>query len=128
MQLQLEKLQLINKENEETLLKFKNEGIGNLNRIVGIDTFESFASNYRKLVTQGLDVTQKKQLAQKFVRKVEVGINSFKLHYIVDNDHYKREISLKKTAHSLGDKGGHSAELSRNLGSNTLTFGTQNRT
>ena len=56
---QLEKLQLINKENEETLLRFKNEGVGSLNRIVGLDTFENFASNYRNMVTQNLDVTQK---------------------------------------------------------------------
>ncbi len=125
---QLEKLQLINKDNEAALLGFKSGGIASIDRIVGIDTFENFASHYRKMVTQTSDVTLKKQMIQKFVRKVEVGTDSFKIHYIVDNDHYQRELALKKAGHPLIKGGPANANFFRNLGSNTLTFGTQDRT
>jgi hypothetical protein len=64
-------------------------------------------------------------MIQKFVRKVEVGTDSFKIHYIVDQEHYKRELALKEASSRLLAGRRFGLNFSNNLSSNTLTFGAQ---
>lgn len=125
---QLEKLQRIKEEHDEALIKFRSGGVTSLDRIVGLDTFEDFASHHRKLVVGAADVTQRRQLIQKFVRRVEVGVDTFKIDYIVDQEHYKRELALKEARSRLlaGRRSG--AKISTNYSSNTLTFGAPGQT
>ena len=125
---QLEKLQGIKTDHDEALIKFRSGGVTSFDRVVGLDTFENFASHYRSLVVNSVDVTQRKQMIQKFVRKVEVGTDSFNIHYIVDQEHYKRELAIKE-AGSRPFSGSHSVSQNvNNLSSNTLTFGAPGQT
>ena len=39
-------------------------------------------------------MTQRKQILQKFIRKVEVGAESVNIHYIVDQDYFEGESKL----------------------------------
>ena len=125
---QLEKLQTIKKEHDNALIEFRSGGVTSIDRVVGLDTFEDFASHHRQFVMSVADVTQRKQMIQKFVRRVEVGTDSFKIHYIVDQEHYKRELALKEAGSRLlaGRRSG--GNFSRNLSSNTLTFGAHRGT
>lgn len=64
-------------------------------------------------------------MLQKFIRKVEVGVNSVKIHWIVDHDHFDRELALKR-ASSVPQRGGSSdSGFFRNYDSYTLTFGAR---
>ncbi len=121
---QMEKLQTLKLENEEALAKLQNGGATSLDRIVGLESFEDFASHYRNLVLRDLDPNAQKQMIQKFVSKIEVGTDSFKIHFIVDKEHYRKELALKVAgSDSLKFLG-----VSTNRGSNTLTYGAQKRT
>ena len=90
----MERLQLIKEDHERNLEALKSGGPNSLDRIVGLETFADFSACYSKLILKDTDVSQKKQIIQKCVKKVEVSPNSFKIHFIVDQDHYKREITL----------------------------------
>lgn len=120
---QLERLQGIKTDHDEALIKFKSGGVTSVDRIVGLDTFEDFASHHRKFVVNAADITQRKQLIQKFVRKVEVGTDSFNIHYIVDQEHYRRELALKEADSRLLAGGRSEGRILKNLSSNTLTVG-----
>ena len=125
---QLERLQGIKHDHDEALIRFRSGGVTSVDRIVGLDTFHDFASHHRGLVVSAADVTQRKQMIQKFVRKVEVGIDSFNIHYIVDQEHYKRELALKEATSRLFAGRRSVANIVNNLSSNTLTFGARKRT
>ena len=120
---QMEKLQGLKDEHEEGLLRLKTDGISSLDRIVGLETFEEFSGYYKKFVLTGMEVTQQKQMIQKFVRKIEVGTESFKIHFIVDKDHYKRGLALV-----AGSRPSGSGNLFTYFGSNTLTNGAPGET
>jgi site-specific DNA recombinase len=122
---QLAKLQNVYREHEDALVELKMNGKTNFDRIVGLETFNEFAEHYRKMVLGDLSVTQKKQFVQKFIKKIEVGVKVYKVHYYVDNDHYRRELALRE-AGSLPFKAG--LKLFNNFDSNTLTFGAPART
>ena len=64
----------------------------NFERIGAVDTFEDFDSHFRQLVLKDLSVNEKNQFIQKFMKKVEVGIKTYKVHFIVDQEHYQREL------------------------------------
>ncbi len=113
---QMERLQATKEEHEALLLVLKRDGVTSMERIVGLDTFEDFAEHYRHFILTEMDVGQQKQMIQKFVSKIEMGQNSFKIHYIVDKEHYQRELALKKAG---------SRSFFRCDGSNTLTIGAQ---
>ncbi len=72
--------------------------------MVGLDTFEDFAIYYRKLLKEA-SVTEQKQLVQKFIKKVEVGTETVKIHFIVDEEHFKRELALKGAGSNASDFG-----------------------
>jgi hypothetical protein len=126
---QLAKLQGIQTEHEQSLVDLKNGGMTNFDRIVGVDTFEDFSSHYRQLILKELSVNEKKQFIQKFIKKVEVGIKTYKVHFIVDPEHYRRELALKKAGSGpLRAVPSDSSNFLSNFGSNTLTFGAPGRT
>lgn len=116
---QMERLQAAKEEQEETLLRLRNDGTTSLDRVVGLDTFADFAAHYRNFVLKDQDVTQRKQMIQKFVKKIEVGTETFKVHYIVDKEHYRRELALKEAG---------SRSFFTNFSSNTLTNGAHRET
>jgi hypothetical protein len=122
---QLAKMQSMQKEIEESLIEIKNGEMTNFDRIVGVDTFEDFAQHYRQLVLKDLNVTQKKQFIQKFLKNIEVGVKTYKVHYNVDSEHYRRELALRE-AGSRPFSG--RLKLFTNYGSNTLTIGAPART
>lgn len=122
---QMEKLEQIKNEHEIALMAIKSSGITTLDRVVGLDTFETFAVTYRKLVARELSIPQKKQLLQKFVHKVEVSPDKFRMHFIVDREHYEREQVLASDSRSASSRSSHFFTC---YGSNTLTFGPQDWT
>jgi len=93
-------------------------GKTSFDRIVGLETFESFTDHYRKFILGSSDVTQRRQLIKKFVNRIDIGTESFKIHFIVDKDHYKQELALTGTGSSPN-------KFLRNFGSHTLTVGAQ---
>lgn len=120
---QLAKLQAIQSEHEAALQTIKNGGMTSLDRIVGVETFEEFAEHYRKLILNEMTIIQKKQFIQKFIKKIEVGVKTYKVHFTVDNDHYRKELALREA--SLRPFPERINFL--NFGSNTLTFGGPDR-
>jgi site-specific DNA recombinase len=120
---QMEKLQTLRSEQEEALVRLQSSGVTSLDRVVGLDSFDNFAKHYKRLVTKDIGPNETKQMIQKFVNKIEVGTDSFKIHYIVDKEHYRKELALKGAG-----SGFKNPKFSANFSSNTLTFGTQERT
>ena len=68
--LQMEKLERIKKEYEESLLELKAGSKNSLDKIVGIDTLDNFMNHYRTMVLNDMPVDQKKQMILKFVKKL----------------------------------------------------------
>ncbi len=114
---QMEKLEIAKKEIEESLAKVKKQPINFEQRIVKVQTFQAFAENYRKFI-KNADHEVKKQMVQKFIKKVEIGVDEVKIHWNLDQEHYERELALR----------GRSAEgqvFLINVGSYSLTIGAQ---
>lgn len=128
---QMERLEEVKKENEEQLKNLKTSGRSSFNRIVNLEKFEDFAINYKHFLKDAT-VTEKKQILQKFIRKVEVGVNSVKVHWIVDQDHFDRELALKSAGSGLQEGPTGSSLLNssffKNYGSYTLTNGARRGT
>lgn len=80
------------KAQEQNLEEHKGSGSFK-GRIIGLDTFETFATHYNRFLREDATVPERKQAIQKFIRKVEVTTDSVRLHYIVDEDHYERELA-----------------------------------
>ena len=75
-----------------------------------------------------MDANQRKQMIQKFVRRIDVGTDSVKIHFIVDKDHYARELKLAAVRGAPGQKDVATvSKFFRNAGSNTLTIGDSTR-
>lgn len=119
----MERLEGIKKEHEAKLLDFAINGQLGASRIVGLDTFENFASYYKAFLLKGAGVPEQKQMMQKFIKKVEVGTETVKIHFIVDKDHYERELASKEAGSRplRGVRGG--SGFFTNFSSNTLTNG-----
>lgn len=120
---QMERLESLKKENEKALQDLMVGG-RSINRIVGLDTFEGFAKQYRNFIKEA-SVTEQKQIVQKFIRKIEVGTETVKIHFIVDEEHFKRELALKEAGSRSAS---NASDCSLNYGSNTLTFGARKET
>ena len=43
-----------------------------------------------------MDHDAKKAMAQKFIKKIELGVDSIKIHWNLDKAHYERELHLKR--------------------------------
>lgn len=112
------------KDLTEALMSLKSQRGPSKDRIGDLATFEAFANRYRKFVYEEMHPDQKKAALQKFIHKVEVSPDSVKIHYIVDQDHFGRELALDSnsasSAHSATTKPvSHLASIS----SNTFTNG-----
>jgi site-specific DNA recombinase len=124
---QMERLGSLKSELEIELKIIKESGRSSLDRLVSLDKFEEFASHYREFLKTA-NPTQEKLMLQKFIRKIEVGVDQVRIHWIVDKDHYERELALKRAGSrpfngpALGDN------FLNNFGSNTLTIGAVGET
>lgn len=119
---QMERLEGLKTEHEAALAELSSSGTSAKDRVVGLDTFQTFASHYKRFLRQDMTVPEQKQAIQKFIRKVEVGTETVRIHYIVDEDHFKRDLASREA-------GSRSASVFlKNVGSNTLTFGARKRT
>ena len=124
---QMERLEEIRRENQEALVNLRTTGRTSLDRIVSLEKFEDFASHYQKYLREAT-VTEQKQMLQKFIRKVEVGVDSVKIHWIVDQDHFDRELALKRAGSHSPGSGSSDLSFFRDVGSYTLTNGAPGRT
>lgn len=89
---QMEKVEAAKKEVEEKLLRI---GSSDLNqRIVGLDTFSDFAQIVKKTLLENSDMNFRKMLLQKFIHRIEVGVDKVKIYWNLDRDHYERELKL----------------------------------
>jgi Recombinase/Recombinase zinc beta ribbon domain len=121
----MEKLQMIKVGYENDLVKLDQGGKTSFDRIVGLETFNTFAHHYRQFVMKDAEFIQRKKLVKKFVKKVEVGTESVKIHFIVDQDHYSQELALKKVG---SGPLGPDSDFFKSAGSYSLTVGAPGRT
>ncbi|HPI39695.1 MAG TPA: hypothetical protein PLJ21_02755 [Pseudobdellovibrionaceae bacterium] len=84
---------------------------------MNVQTFEAFAANFRRFI-KNADHDVKKRMVQKFIKKVEIGIDEVKIHWNLDQEHYEREQVLKK----------QNPHFFKNVGSHSLTSGAPART
>jgi site-specific DNA recombinase len=127
---QMEKLETVKKDYEDQLAKLKQSGRSSLDRVEDLNKFEDFASHYRRFLSNAT-VQEQKMMLKKFIKKVEVGLDSVKIHWIVDQEHYERELQLEKAGAqaALGGAGlSQSTGFFKNYGSCTLTNGAPGRT
>lgn len=116
---QMEKLEVAKKEIEEGLAKVER-GSGTFEQaLVKLTTFDTFAHNYRQYLTEKTDHAVRKQIVQKFIKRIEIGTESIKIHWNLDQDHYERELALRGRSLSKDFK---------NVSSCSLTFGARDWT
>jgi DNA invertase Pin-like site-specific DNA recombinase len=126
---QMERLEAHKKEHEEALQKLNFTSKSTKDRVASWETFEDFAKHYRAFVTKEMDSDQRKQALQKFIRKVEVSPNSVKVHFIVDEDHFKNELAIKRQSSAVtGFRSVSGESFLKCEGSNTLTSGASDQT
>ena len=119
----MQKLTGLKEEYEKELETLSSRGSGGLNRIVALNIFEDFAAHYQRILEEEIMVTQRKQIIAKFIRKVEVGTESVKIHYIVDGEYFEEQREEPSNAVSRHPSGASHLRAQKS-GSNTLTFGT----
>lgn len=117
---QMEKLELAKKEHEERLLEVKELNLDQ--RLVPLATFETFAKFASKSLKETTDFNVRRMILQKFIRRVEIGVDSVKIYWNLDKIFYERELKIKTPP-----KGGVFIK-SANVGSQSLTFGAQDWT
>ncbi len=91
---QMEKLEVAKKELEERLLKVKDLNLSE--RLVSIETFEQFAQIASKTLKENPDFNLKRSLLQKFIYRVEIGVESIKIYWNLDQEFFERELKIKK--------------------------------
>lgn len=91
---QMEKLETTKKEVEEALFKIQQGSQNTTDVLVKLSTFEEFADRYRKFLKDNAEPEIKKKIVQKFVKRVEIGLNTIKIHFNLDQGHYERELAL----------------------------------
>lgn len=116
---QMEKLETAKKELEERLLKVKDLNLSE--RLVCIETFEQFAQIASKTLKENPDFNLKRSLLQKFIYRVEIGVETIKIYWNLDQEFFERELKIKKP--EARDSG--FLKLSANFGSQSLTNGAR---
>ena len=117
---QMEKLELVKKELVEGLLKIKDLNIDE--RLVPIETFEKFAEFAGLTIKNNPDFNIRRSLLQKFVHRVEIGVDSIKIYWNLDKDFYEQELKIKNPEKNRG------FIKTANFGSHSLTIGAPGRT
>jgi site-specific DNA recombinase len=117
---QMEKIEAAKKEVEERLLRVDKTDLDQ--RLVPLETISQFAEIVRKSLSENPDMNVRKMILQKFVKRIEVGVDKVKIYWNVDRDHYNREIELSLTP-DITSGVSSSKNLVRCLGSKSLTSG-----
>ncbi|MBC7419383.1 MAG: recombinase family protein [Bdellovibrio sp.] len=124
---QMEKLEAIKNEIMDAITK-SNHGhtVPIEKRLIDLETFEAFAKSFRKFI-KTMDHDMKKAMVQKFIKKVEVGVDSIKIQWIIDKQHYDQELaSADKTKPSEVPSEG--SYFFKSKSSHSLTFGARGGT
>jgi len=72
----------------------------------------------KKSLSENSDMNIRKMILQKFIKRVEIGSDSVKIHWNVDKEFYENELSQAKACGTS-----NLLKFSRNVGSNSLTNG-----
>lgn len=97
----------------------------NLNeRLVSIETYEQFSQIASTALKEGHDFNLRRGLLQKFIHRVEIGVDSLKIYWNLDQDFFEQELKIKKP--EARDSG--FLKLSTNVGSQSLTNGARRGT
>ena len=122
---QIEKLEVAKKEIEERLLKVKDLNLSE--RLVSIDTFERFAQIASKTFKENPDFNLKRSLLQKFIYRVEIGVETVKIYWNLDQEFFERELKIKKPE-TCASGFLKTFTNSSNSGSQSLTIGARGGT
>lgn len=118
---QMEKLEAAKKDLQDRLLKVKDINLSE--RLVSIETFEEFKRIAKKTLLENPDFNIKRNILQKFIHRVEIGVESLKIYWNLDRDNFESELKIKKP----GARDPGFLKLSANVGSQSLTNGAQER-
>ncbi|MBC7538272.1 MAG: recombinase family protein [Bacteriovorax sp.] len=116
---QLEKIQNAKKEIEEKLMSIKEINLDQ--RLVPLETFNKFAEFSKKVISENSDFNIRRQILQKFVKRVEIGPDCIKIHWNVDKEFYTNEVIMSsKREFSQADAcdSSYNADNSNNLKNN----------
>jgi site-specific DNA recombinase len=119
---QMEKLDGVKKDLEDKLLKVKDLNLSE--RLVSLETFEEFKELAKKTLLENPDFNIKRSILQKFIHRVEIGIDSMKIYWNLDQSLLESELKIKKP----GARDPGFLNLSANFGSQSLLFGAQDWT
>lgn len=120
---QMERLENIKADHEQEFEDLKQTGRSSLVRVVNLEKFEDFVSHYKKFLTEAIPPNDLKLLIKKFIHKVEVGVEDVKVHWIVDGEHYDRELALARAGSRSPE--GVVLDFKNYLSSQSLTIGAQ---
>jgi hypothetical protein len=119
---QMEKLDGVKKDLEDKLLKVKDLNLSE--RLVSLETFEEFKGLAKKTLLENPDFNMKRSILQKFIHRVEIGIDSMKIYWNLDQGLFESELKIKKP----GARDPGFLNLSANFGSQSLLFGAREGT
>lgn len=125
---QMEKLEVAKKEIEESLAKVKVIPFNIEQRLVKMKTFEAFTDHYRQIISNA-DHETRKSMVQKLIKRIEVGVDTIKIQWHLDQEHYERELALRGLSPVLPmAAGAESLKFFKNKSSCSLTFGAHRET
>jgi len=116
---QMEKLEVVKKDLQDRLLKVKDINLSE--RLVSIETFEEFKRIAKKTLMENPDFNIKRNILQKFIHRVEIGVESMRIFWNLDQENFESELKIKKP----GARDPGFLNLSANFGSQSLLFGAQ---
>ncbi len=90
---QMEKLEVVKKDLEERLLRVKDINLSE--RLVSIETFVEFKKIAKKTLLENPDFNIKRNILQKFIHRVEIGIDSLKIYWILDQEIFESDRLFK---------------------------------
>lgn len=122
---QMEKIELQKAEVEEKYLKVKDQNIEA--RLVPMESLQEFAIFARSTLKKTSDFLLKRRIMQKCIHKIEIGVDSIKIYWNLDKDHFNRENRLISEMSLLPKKGRRLSALPFG-GSPSLTNGHPTRT
>jgi hypothetical protein len=115
----MEKLEALKKDLQERLLQVRETNLSE--RLVSIKTFEEFKRIAKKTLLENPDFNIERNILQKFIHRVEIGVESMRIFWNLDQENYESELKIKKP--EARDSGflKHSA----NVDSQSLTNGAR---
>lgn len=123
---QMEKLELSKAEVEQKLLKVEEMDIES--RLVPLESLEQFADFARNTLKKSSDFLLKRRIMQKCIQRIEIGVESIRIVWNLDKDHFNRENRFISEQSLLAKEGKRLLSLFKDFGSPTLTNGHPSRT